>query len=401
MAQSTKETTETEKSNNSMQKPHNNQFKPSQMKITLQSKQLLEKLKLAGAVIPNNSTIPALSNFLFKVHGQSMTIIASDLETTIEATMEINSDDYGQFAVPAKLLIEVLSTFPDQPLTLDLNVNNNTIEIQSATGNYSMAYESGENFPSRKTVESGQSISLPEEILHRAISYTIFATLSDDLRPTLTGVLFETTGSEINFVATDAARLVKYTFEAQEINEASKFIVPRKPLAALKSIVGAAAVEIRFDGKNAEFLLDGFLVSCRLIDSAYPNYEAIVPKNNPNVLTVDRSQLLSAMKCVSIFSDQNTKTVALSLSGNMLKLSAEDVNYSSRGYEELQCQYNGDDLQIGFNSRLVSELIAALNSDHVEISMSAPNKAAVITPSNGLEDRESIFMLAMPSVVKP
>ncbi|MBQ0739576.1 DNA polymerase III subunit beta, partial [Aquimarina celericrescens] len=220
----------------------------------------------------------------------------------------------------------------------------------------------------------------------------------DDLRPVMSGVFFQFSTEGLTFVATDAHKLVKYSREDVSAEETAEFIMPKKPLNLLKGILANSDsdVLIEYNESNAKFTFDDTQLVCRLIDGKYPNYEAVIPKENPNVLTIDRTQFLNSVKRVSIFSNKTTHQVKLKIAGAELNISAEDVDYSNKAEERLTCDYQGDDMQIGFNSRFLTEMLNNLNANDVQLEMSLPNRAGILTPKDGLDDGEKVTMLVMP-----
>ena len=367
------------------------------MKFIASSSQLLKQLQILGGVINNNNTLPILDNFLFELKQNELTISASDLETTITSTIDVESESNGSVAISARLLLDTLKTFPNQPLTFKTE-DNNTIEISSEQGKYDMAYFSGEEFPKTISLDSPSTTVIPAAILGTAISKTIFATGNDDLRPVMSGVFFQFSSDNLTFVATDAHKLVKYTRTDITANESAEFIMPKKPLNLLKGILGTsdADVTIEYNNTNAKFVFDNVVLICRLIDGKYPNYDAVIPKENPNKLTVDRASFLNSTKRVSIFSSKTTHQIRLKMAGTELNISAEDIDYANKADERLNCDYQGDDMQIGFNSRFLTEMLTNLTSEEVLIEMSLPNRAGILTPVDGNDTGEEITMLVMP-----
>jgi DNA polymerase-3 subunit beta len=367
------------------------------MKFIVSSSQLLKQLQLLGGVINNNNTLPILDNFLFELKQNELIISASDLETTITSTIDVESDSSGSIAISARLLLDTLKTFPNQPLTFKTE-DNNTIEISSEQGKYDMAYFSGEEFPKTISLENPSATIIPAAILGSAISKTIFATGNDDLRPVMSGVFFQFSSDNLTFVATDAHKLVKYTRTDISASESAEFIMPKKPLNLLKGILGTSTtdVTIEYNTTNAKFVFDNVVLICRLIDGKYPNYDAVIPKENPNKLTVDRASFLNSTKRVSIFSSKTTHQIRLKMAGTELNISAEDIDYANKADERLNCDYQGDDMQIGFNSRFLTEMLSNLTSEEVLIEMSLPNRAGILTPVDGNDSGEQITMLVMP-----
>ncbi len=367
------------------------------MKFIVSSSYLLKQLQVLGGVINNSNTLPILDNFLFELNHNTLTVSASDLETTMSAKLDVESGDEGTIAVPAKLLLDTLKTFPEQPLTFIVE-DNNTIEISSNHGKYALAYANGEEFPRAVELEDPSATTISGEILSTAISKTIFASGNDDLRPVMSGVFFQFSTENLTFVATDAHKLVKYAREDVKASQSAEFIMPKKPLNLLKGILAGneADVLIEYNEANAKFSFDNTQLICRLIDGKYPNYEAVIPKENPNKLTIDRTQFLNSVRRVSIFSNKTTHQIRLKIAGAELNISAEDIDYSNKAEERLTCDYQGDDMQIGFNSRFLSEMLNNLNANEVQLEMSLPNRAGILTPIDGLDEGEQVTMLVMP-----
>ncbi len=367
------------------------------MKFIASSSEMLKKLKLLGGVINNNNTMPILDHFLFELNENELQVSASDLETNMSVKINVESDNTGEIAVQAKLLLNILKEFPEQPLTF-LVMDNQTIEISSDFGKYALAYASAEDFPKAVDVEEPSSTLIEADVLATAINKTIFATGNDDLRPVMNGIFFEFSSEEIKFVGTDAHKLVKYSRSDISASEEANFIMPKKPLNLLKNILAGEESEvlIEYNDSNARFSFENFDLICRLIDGKYPNYEAVIPKENPNVLVIDRMQFLNSVRRVSIFSNKTTHQIRMKIAGTELKISAEDIDYSNKAEERLVCDYQGDDMEIGFNSKFLLEMLNNLNSDEVQLAMSLPNRAGILTPIDGLEEGEKVTMLVMP-----
>lgn len=367
------------------------------MKFIVSSTYLLKQLQVLGGVINNSNTLPILDNFLFELKDSKLTVSASDLETTMSSVVNVESDTDGSIALPARLLLDTLKTFPEQPLTFVVE-DNHTVEISSNHGKYALAYANGNEFPKAVALEDPSTTTISGEILATAISKTIFAAGNDDLRPVMSGVFFQFSTEGLTFVATDAHKLVKYTREDVSASQVAEFIMPKKPLNLLKGILAASdeTVKIEYNDSNAKFTFENSELVCRLIDGKYPNYEAVIPKENPNKLTIDRTQFLNSVRRVSIFSNKTTHQIRLKIAGAELNISAEDIDYSNKAEERLTCDYQGDDMQIGFNSRFLTEMLNNLSSNEVQLEMSLPNRAGILTPTDGLDEGERVTMLVMP-----
>ncbi len=375
------------------------------MKFIVSSTSLLKQVQMLSGVLNSSNTLPILDNFLFEVDKGSLTISASDLETTISTQLNVESKDSGNVAVPARLLMDTLKTFPEQPLTFSIDKKRFAIEISSDYGKYKITGQNGDEFPKAPAVDGGQSIDMDGAVLGRAISKTLFAAGNDELRPVMSGVFVQFSPEGTIFVATDAHKLVRYRRSDVKSTGSASFILPRKPLNLLKGILGGieGIIRVEYNATNARFSWgiapDGTVGStliCRLIDGKYPNYEAVIPKNNPNKLTVDTSALLGSIRRVSIFANKTTHQVRLKMAGSELNISAEDLDFSNEAAERLTCSYAGDDMEIGFNSKFLAEMLVNIGSDEAMIEMSAPNRAGILLPVAKQTEAEDTLMLVMP-----
>lgn len=367
------------------------------MKFIVSSSYLLKQLQVLGGIINSSNTLPILDNFLFELNGGNLSVSASDLETTITSTLEVESTSTGSVALPARLLLDTLKTFPEQPLTFIVE-DNNTVEISSSYGKYALAYASGEEFPRAVALTDPSSTTIMGDVLANAISKTIFASGNDDLRPVISGVFFQFSTENLTFVATDAHKLVKYQRTDVTASQTAEFIMPKKPLTLIKNILAGSEddVTIAYNENNAKFSFDNTELVCRLIDGRYPNYDAVIPKENPNKLTINRTQFLNSARRVAIFSNKTTHQIRLKIAGAELNVSAEDIDYSNKAEERLTCGYQGDDMEIGFNSRFLIEMLNNLASEEISLEMSLPNRAGILTPADGLDEGEHVTMLVMP-----
>ena len=368
------------------------------MKFIVSSSLLYKEIQTLGGIINSTNTLPILDNFLFEINNNKLTLSSSDLESTMTSEIEIESTTTDKVAISAKLLTDILKTFSEQPLTFS-KTDNNTIEISASNGKYSLAYLNGDEFPKQIELLDAYETKVKASDLGNAINSTIFASGTDDLRPVMNGVFFQFNSDSLKFVATDAHKLVKFETTEYTANEVSEFIMPKKPLQILKGILQGENSElvIQHNESNAKFIFDKSSITCRLIDGKFPNYEAVIPKDNPNVLTIDRQLFLNSVRRVSIFSNKTTNQIRIKIAGTLLNISAEDFDFSNKADENLECQYSGDDIQIGFNSKFLIEMLNNLESDMITLSMSHPNRAGIIRPLNvDGESKETITMLVMP-----
>ncbi len=368
------------------------------MKFIVSSNALLKQLQSIGGVLNSSNTIAILDNFLFKIDKGDLTISGSDLETTMTTTIQVESKSKGSVAIPARLLLDTLKSFPEQPLTFSVNEDNWGIEISSDYGKYKLSGQDAREYPEIPTLDSTTSTTLSSKVLSEAITKTIFATGNDDLRPVMSGVFFQFSPENVTFVATDAHKLVRYRRLDVKSEQVASFILPKKPLNLLKSTLGNddSEVQIIYNEKNAFFKFNNLELICRLIDGRYPNYDAVIPLENPNKLTIDRLSFLGSIRRVSIFSNKTTHQVRLKITGNELQVSAEDLDFANEANERLTCQYEGTDMEIGFNSKFLAEMLSNLPSENVNLEMSVPNRAGILLPSDSTSEGEEILMLVMP-----
>ena len=366
------------------------------MKFIVSSSALLKQLQQINGVINANTVLPILEDFLFEINKNKLTVVATDLETVMKIHMDIEAKDNGRVCIPARILMDTLKNLPDQPLTFNIDKNFG-IEITSDSGKYKVMGENPDNFPKEPAADDTTGFDMTSSGLLTAINKTLFASGNDDLRPVMSGVFCQFSPQDITFVATDAHKLVRYRRTDSDASGSSSFILPKKPLNLLRTnLSGNEEVLVEYNESNAVFTFGDIVLICRLIDGKYPNYEAVIPKENPNVLTIDRQQFLSSIKRVSIFANKTTHQVKLKLAGSELALSAEDIDFSNEANERLTCNYDGDDMEIGFNSRFLMEMLNNMDNTEVRLEMSEPNRAGLLMPAVKDNENEDILMLVMP-----
>jgi len=374
------------------------------MRFVVSSIDLLNHLQALSRVISSKNTLPILDNYLFKLDGKTLEITASDLETTMVTTLEIeNVSGSGAIAIPAKLITDCLREFPDQPLTFSINTDTFAVAISSENGQFAIAGQHGEDFPQLPKIKADRSVSLKLKAssLISGINSTLFATADDELRPVMNGIFIEIGTDDMTFVASDAHKLVRYKRKDVNGSTGSSFILPKKPAALLKNLLskGQEEVAIEFDDKNAFFSLPSFQLVCRLVEGNYPSYNSVIPVNNPNKLLIDRIKMLNTVRRVSVFSNQASNLIRLSLKGNRLTVSAQDIDFASSAVEDLVCQYSGDDLEIGFKSTFMVEILNNIQSADVSIELSDPSRAGLFIPFDKDNDQEDVLMLLMPMMI--
>ncbi len=367
------------------------------MRFIVSTSTLLKHLQAVSGALSNSAVLPILENFLFEIKDSTLIISATDLQTSMTTSLAVESKEGGKIAVPSKILLDTLKTLPEQPIAFSVDDTTFAIEISAGDGKYRLSGENGEDFPKIPTVDNASSVNLPASVLAEAISKTIFAVSNDELRPAMTGVFCQLSPQNVTFVATDAHKLVRYRRNDAKADEATSFILPRKALNLLKSSLPSEDlnVSIEYNSTSAFFKFANINLICRLIDERYPDYEAVIPQNNPNKLTLERALFLNCLKRVVIFANKTTHQVRLKISGAELHISSEDIDFANEAHERISCQFDGDDMEIGFNAKFLIEMLNNLSGEEVTIEMSTPNRAGILFPSIK-DENEDILMLVMP-----
>lgn len=367
------------------------------MKFIVSSSFLLKQLSSINGVITTNPVVPILENFLFEINDGTLTVTASDLQTSMITELQVEAKENGSIAVPAKILLETLKNLPEQPVTFSIDKDTYSIEISSDNGRYKLSGENATDFPKVPSITDAYSVNMSSGVLAEAISNTIFATSNDELRPSMTGVYLKLNETSTTFVATDGHRLSRYRRVdiASEMEHA--MIIPRKALTLLKSTIPGenTNVSLEFNGANAFFSFNNFKMICRLIDERYPDYENVIPTENENEMTIDRMEFISSLKRIAIYANKSTYQVRLKIAGSELMISAEDLDFSNEANERLSCEHDGDDIEIGFNARFLIEMLSNIHTPKVMMKLQAANKAGLIVPSEK-DENEDLLMLIMP-----
>ena len=367
------------------------------MKFIVNSSYLLKQLSYINGVITTNPVVPILENFLFEIDKNRLTVIASDLQTSMITEITVESKERGNIAVPARILLDTLKNLPDQPVTFSVDDTTYSIELSSDNGRYKLSGENATDFPKVPSVSNDFSAQISSEVLARAINNTIFATSNDELRPAMTGVYVNLGSKNTTFVATDGHRLVRYRRTDVKSDSGNTIIIPRKALNLLKATLPSenTDVTIDFNTSNAFFKFGNIRMICRLIDERFPDYENVIPTSSTIKMTINRTDFLSSLKRISIYANKTTHQVRLKITGSELQVSAEDLDFSNEANERLSCEHEGEDIEIGFNARFMVEMLSNLDTDQIKLNMSAPNKAGVILPVEK-DKSEDILMLVMP-----
>ena len=372
------------------------------MKFVVSSTALLNHLQAISRVIISKNTLPILNCFLFELSNGKLSVTASDTETTMSTSLMTNEcDSDGRFAISSKTILDALKELPEQPLSFDVNLENLEITVQYLNGKYNVVGQNADEYPQAMSLgNNAVRVDIEAGILMNGINRTLFATGDDELRPIMNGVYFDITTDDITIVASDGNKLVKDQTTAAKGNEKAAFILPQKPAALIKNLLPkeTGIVSIEFDDRNAVFTLENYRMVCRLIEGRYPNYNSVIPQNNPNKITIDRLQFLSALRRVSVFSSQISSLVKLHLQDNQITISAQDIDFSTSAEESLNCQFEGTPMSIGFKSTFLIDILNNIPSEEVVIQLADPSRAGVIIPSEQ-EENEMLLMLLMPMML--
>ena len=374
------------------------------MKFVVSSSELLGHLQAISRVISSKNTLPILDNFLFNLTKNDLEITASDLESTLITRMKLeNTEGVGTIALPARILLDTLKEFSVQPLTFDINMETMALVISSENGKFNVIGHNGIDFPALPSIKQDKKFSfeINADVMLAGIARTLFATADDELRPVMGGIFVEASTDKITFVASDAHKLVRYQRTDAHADANASFILPKKPASLLKNILPreSGPVTVEFDDKNAFFILSDYKVVCRLVEGNYPNYNSVIPKNNPRKITIDRAEFYNILKRVSVFSNQASNLVKLQLKGNQIVVSAQDIDFSISAFERIKCQYEGEEIEIGFKSVFLLEILATIASQDVIMELADPTRAGLFLPAVTENESEDLLMLLMPMMI--
>jgi len=371
------------------------------MRFIVTSTALLKNLQQISGVISSNTVLSVLEDFLFELKGNSLTLTSTDLETMMRVQLDVNdAQGDGRICIPSKILMDYLKNLPEQPITFNISESDLSIEMSSDVGKYRIGGEKADDFPKEPAPGDATSFNMSSMALLESINKTLFAVSGDTLRPAMTGVYFELAKKGITFVSTDAHRLVRFNRSDVSCPTAEGFVVPKKPLQQLRATLPAddSQLTLSYNSSHLFVTSNRLSMSCRLIDARFPDYKAVIPADNPYKLIINRNDIMSALRRVSIFANKTTNQVVLDIAGNSLQLSAQDIDFSYEGKETLNCQYSGEDMKIAFNAKLMIEMLANMNSGDIQIELSTPTRAGIVRPVETTENEDEL-MLLMPLMV--
>lgn len=370
------------------------------MKFIVSSSTLLKSLQKISGVISSNTVLPILEDFLFKIEDGKLNVYATDLETSMSTELSVEAKENFSIAIPAKILMDILKTLPEQPISISIDEVSFGIEITSDNGKYKLAGENGEDFPKMPTEQDASEVTIPAGVLSNAVTKALFAVSNDELRPAMTGMLWQFNEDGMVFVATDAHKLVSYERKDIKGGNGNSIIVPKKALNLLKSALPSndTPVKLAYDASNAFLYFGNSYLICRLIDARYPDYNAVIPTENPNLLTINKDDIFSSLRRIAIFANKTTHQVVLKMAGTELSVSAQDLDFSNEASEKLVCDYAGSDLEIGFNAKFLLEMLSSLDGDDIKLELSTPTRAGILRPAES-DENEDLLMLVMPVMI--
>ncbi len=371
------------------------------MKFTVSSEKLSKQLNKVQGAVAVNPVLDILSYYLFQIKDGSLTITATDMESTIITSLQVEAEGDFSFTIPAKRITDTIRSLPDLPVEFSYDEARASIVVKADKAEYNMMALSMEDFPELPAMTEDKSVKINSDILVDAFAKTIFATSNDEVRLAMQGVFVELDFNKLTFVATDAHKLVKFSYSDVHSDSTGSFILPKKSAALVKSVFdGDTEVTVYFTEKNAFFVSDGNQMVARLIDAAFPDYNVVIPADNPNHILVDRKSLINVLKRVIIFSNQTTNGVTFDIADNAMRLTAQDIDFSIKAEDTIPCDYSGEETRIGFSGRFLVEMLSNMNSDEVRIKISTPNRPSLIVPETTDDENVDLLMVLMPLVVQ-
>ncbi|CCX67395.1 dNA polymerase III subunit beta [Prevotella sp. CAG:1058] len=372
------------------------------MRLTISSTTLASRLTALSKVFNSKNSLPILDCYLFEVNSNQLTITASDSENVMTTQIQLDeSDGNGTFAVNNRNILDAVKELPEQPLTLDVDMSTYAIKVIYMNGMYNFTAQSGDEFPRMQPLnDSAAAITIESKTLANDIAHSIFATANEELRPVMNGIYFDLKEDSLAIVASDGHKLVRTLNKNIKSEKPMSFILPKKPATLLKNVLQKTEddVIIRFDDRNANILFPEGTLACRLIEGRYPNYNSVIPQDNPNLLTVDRMVLASVVRRVLPFASDSSQQIRLHIETGKAVISSEDIDFYTSAKEEIVCDYNGMPMDIGFKGTSLMEILTNLDGEEVELKLADPSRPCLIIPTNQPEN-EDVLMLIMPMLL--
>ena len=372
------------------------------MRFTVSSTALSSKLNALSRVINSKNSLPILADFLFDIQDNVLYLTASDSENVMKTQLELTESDGNiRFAIANHDLLEAVKGFSEQPITFDVNQQGNIVKINYQNGLFSLPIENADEYPQTQPIsDQANIITISSNLLAENINRTLFATAQDELRPVMNGIYYDLTPECLAIVASDGHKLVRNKIFTVQSEQPASFILPKKPATLLKNLLqkDGGDVEIRFDERNAQISFSDGQIICRLIEGRYPNYNSVIPQGNPNILTIDRIGLLSALRRVQPFANDSSNLIRFHVENGILQLDAEDFDFSKTATERMSCDYNGNTMSIGFKGSSFIEILSNFECQEVIIKLADPSRAGLVLPSEQPENQD-VLMLMMPMLI--
>lgn len=366
------------------------------MKFSTTSTELQKAMGNIGGVVPSKSTLPILDNFLFHLQKDNLKITATDLDISMSVNLRVRGSEDGIVAIPAKRLFETVRSLPEVSIDFNVEGKTNKIAMHTPNGEYKLAGEPGENYPTLPSFKSETSLDIDNELLRRLIGKTIFAVSSDELRPAMMGVFIQIRKGEVRSAATDGHRLVRIITSKFSSNDTEQdVVIPAKALNLVLKSLNAEKTTVTFGENHTKFMFGDIVLISRMIEEKYPNYESVIPADNDKELIVDKNQILSSVRRTALYASSTTHQVRMSIKKGTMTISAEDIDFGSEARETLTCDYSADAMEIGFNSNYIVDILSHIDTDEAMFKLSSPTRAVIIQPVTQKEN-ENLLMLVMP-----
>lgn len=372
------------------------------MKFNISSTTFCNRLQTLNKVILSKNSLPILDCILFDLQGDKLSMTASDGDITLVSNLEVsNAEGTGKFALNATQIINGLKEISDQPVLISINEETLEVEIKYQNGKCNFIGQNGDTYPLPTSIsDEAQVVAIDAQVLLQGISKSIFATAEDELRPVMNGIYFDISTESVTFVASDGHKLVRDRYYSSKGEQASSFIMPKKPAKTLKDILAREEGEavIKFDNNNAQIIVDNYTLNCRLIEGRYPNYNSVIPQDNPFKVRIDRQALIGALRRVLVFANTSTNLIKLRIGTNNVTVSAQDIDFAKKAEENIVCEYEGNPMNIGFKGPFLVDILGSISSQEVVLELADPSRAGVILPAEQ-EDQEDLLMLLMPMML--
>lgn len=369
------------------------------MRFTVSSGLLNGRLQTLSKVINAKNSLAILGSFLIELKDGFVSIMASDGENVMQTRIEPNEcDGEGKFTIASGRLLSAIGEIPEQPIAFDIDMQMLTLKIEYLNGVFDLAIQTADDYPQLMPMAGNASVvTFDSHILEENLSRSLFATAQEELRPVMNGIYFDLREDGLAVVASDGKKLVRNRILSIKSDVPASFILPKKPAMLLKTVLAKTEgdVVVKFQAGSAEISYADGSLSCRLIEGRYPNYNSVIPQDNPYRVTIDRKALIGVLRRVLPFASTSSQLVRIHLEMGTMELSAEDIDFATSAKESLVCEYDGQVMNIGFKGSSLIDMLNNLTSDDVSLLLADPSRAGLIMPTKQADDVE-VVMLLMP-----